>query len=240
MVLPIFYTKPVALSSQSHADLRLQMRDSYRFAAGTNSVALTAVEFAQACREYPIVFVQDKDMVSPVAVLGLKDRQNLFVDEKGQWNADYVPAYVRRYPFILSSQGEEVPEFTVCIDEAYAGFNHDQGERLFLDDDGQSDFLKHALTLVQDFQAHFQRTAEFARRLLDWELLQPLQANVELNTGNKMSLTGFMAVDQNKLKGLPAERLVELMQQDELGVIYYHLLSLNNFGRLVDRVAEAA
>ena len=239
MTLPIFYKKPVALSSQTHAGLRLRARDNYRFAAGTNSVALTAAEFAQACHEYPIVFVQSKGEVNPVAVLGIRDRQNLFVDGKGHWNASYVPAYVRRYPFILARQGETA-DYTVCIDEEYAGFTHEQGEQLFLDDGEQSDFLKHALTLVQDFQAHFQRTAEFARRLHDWELLQPLQANVELHAGDKMSLTGFMAVNQDKLKALPAEQLAELVQKDEMGVIYYHLLSLNNFGRLVDRVAEAA
>jgi len=240
MKLPIFYKKPVALSSETHAALRLQTRDNYRFAAGSNSVALTAAEFAKACHEYPIVFVQEEAVITPVAVLGLKDKHNLFVDETGQWNADYVPAYVRRYPFILAKQSDEAPDYTVCIDEAYVGFNREKGERLFLENGEQSDFLKKVLTLVQEFQTHSQLSSDFARRLLDWELLQPLQANVEMRTGDKMSLTGFMAVDQNKLKALSAERLVELMQQDGLGVIYYHLLSLNNFGRLVSRVAEAA
>ena len=240
MALPIFYKKPVVLSSQTHADLRLQARNKFRFAAGSNSVALKAAEFAQACHEYPIVFVREGEAVNPVAVLGLKEMQNLFVDAKGRWDAAYVPAYVRRYPFILARQGEEVSDLKVCIDEAYTGFSRDKGERLFLDDGEQSDFLKRALNLLQDYQAHSQRTGEFARRLLDWDLLQPLQANVEMRTGEKMALTGFMAVDQKKLKALPAERLAELVQKDELGVIYYHLLSLNNFGRLVDRMAEAA
>jgi hypothetical protein len=76
--------------------------------------------------------------------------------------------------------------------------------------------------------------------LLDWDLLQSLQANVEMRMGDKMSLTGFMAVDQKILKTLAPEKLANLMQHDELGLIYYHLLSLNNFGRLVDRLAEAA
>ncbi|MEN8130691.1 MAG: SapC family protein [Pseudomonadota bacterium] len=244
MALPIFYNKPVVLSSQIHADLRLQVRNKFHFAAGSNSVALKASEFAQACHEYPIVFVQDKDSgtVNPVAVLGLKERQNLFVDATGRWDATYVPAYIRRYPFILATQGEEgeAPDYKVCIDEAYTGFSRDKGERLFLDDGEQSDYLKRALNLLQDYQAHSLRTAEFARRLQDWGLLQPLQASVEMRTGDKMALTGFMAVDQKKLKALPAERLAELVQKDELGVIYYHLLSLNNFGRLVDRMAEAA
>ena len=123
---------------------------------------------------------------------------------------------------------------------AYAGFSLDKGERLFLDDGGQTDFLKHALKLVQDYQAHTKRTGELANRLMEWDLFQPLQANIELRAGDKMSLTGFMAVDPNKLKALQPERLAELAQLDNLGVVYYHLLSLNNFGRLVDKVAEAA
>ena len=239
MTLPIFYKKPVALSSEAHKDLRLQARDNYRFATDSNAVPLAIGEFAQACHEYPIVFVQAEETVNPVALLGLRDKQNLFVNGKGQWNATYVPAYIRRYPFILAQQ-EETWDYTVCIDEAYAGFSPDKGERLFLDDGEQSDFLKHALKLVQDYQAHSKRTGEFAKRLLEWDLLQPLQANVEMRAGDKMSLTGFMAVDQNKLKALQPERLAELARQDTLGVIYYHLLSLNNFGRLVDKVAEAA
>ena len=93
---------------------------------------------------------------------------------------------------------------------------------------------------MQEYQAYSQRTSEFANRLLDWELLQSLQANVEMHKGDKMSLTGFMAVDQKKLKALTAEQLATLIQHDELGLIYYHLLSLNNFGRLVDRLAVAA
>lgn len=239
MTLPIFYKKPVALSSEAHAELRLQVRDNYRFATDSNAVPLTAGEFAQACHEYPIVFVQAEETVSPVALLGLRDKQNLFVDEKGQWNAAYIPAYIRRYPFILAKQ-EETWDYTVCIDDAYAGFSLDKGERLFLDDGGQTDFLKHALKLVQDYQAHTKRTGELANRLMEWDLFQPLQANIELRAGDKMSLTGFMAVDPNKLKALQPERLAELAQLDALGVVYYHLLSLNNFGRLVDKVAEAA
>ncbi len=240
MELPIFYKKPVVLSSETHAGLRLQSGNDFRFATGSNSVPLTAAEFGQACHEYPIVFVQDKETINPVAILGLKDKQNLFVDEKGYWNANYVPAYVRRYPFILGTKEDNPSEFTLCIDEAHTGFNRDQGERLFLEDGEQSDFLKKVVTLVQEYQTHSRLSADFAKRLLDWDLLQPLQANVEMRTGDKLSLTGFMAVDEKKLRALSAERLAELMQQDGLGVIYYHLLSLNNFARLVDRVAEAA
>ncbi len=240
MTLPMFYEKPVVLDSRNHAELRLEARQDYRFARQTNSVLLTATEYAKACRDYPIVFVQDKEAVFSAAVLGLKDKQNLFVTESGQWNADYVPAYVRRYPFILAPQNEEGSSFAVCIDEKYPGFNTEQGERLFLENGEQTDFLKRALQLLQDYQAHYQQTSAFARRLLDWELLQPLQANVELNSGDKMSLTGFMAVDRKRLQALAPERAAELLRSDEMGCIYYHLLSLNNFGRLVERVAQAA
>lgn len=240
MSLPVFYEKPVALSNQNHADLRLQAGQDYRFTAQSNSVLLTAVEFAKACQEYPIVFVQEEDTVHAVAILGLKQNQNLFVDNTGQWLAGYVPAYVRRYPFILAQQEGGDSAYTVCIDENYPGFNRETGERLFLEDGQQSEFLKRALTLLQEFQAAFQRSGEFGRRLLDWGLLQPLQANIQLNSGGRFSLTGFMVVNRDALKDLAPERAAQLLKQDEMGAIYYHLLSLNNFGRLVDRIAEAA
>jgi len=240
MALPIFYEKPVVLSSQTHRDLRVQPRKDYRFATPTNSVLLTAVEYAKACHEYPIVFVQDKEQVYSVAVLGLKDKQNLFVSDSGQWNAAYIPAYVRRYPFILAPKPGDEANFTVCIDEKYEGFSQDSGERIFQEDGEQSEFLKKNLVMLEEYQAHYNRTNEFGRRLLDWGLLQPLQANVEMNSGDKLSLTGFLVVDQKKLKELSGERAVELLQKDEMGAIYYHLSSIANFSKLVDRVAKAA
>lgn len=240
MALPLFYEKPVVLSSQAHRDLCVQARKDYRFSTQTNSVLLTAVEFAKACHEYPIVFVQDQEQVYSVAVLGLKDRQNLFVGDSGQWDAGYIPAYVRRYPFILTPKDDDQQAFTVCIDEKYDGFSKDGGERLFQDDGEQSDFLKKNLTMLQEYQAHQQRTTEFGRRLLDWEVLQPLQANVQMKTGDKLSLSGFLVVDQKRLKELSADRAQELLQKDEMGAIYYHLLSIANFSKLVDRIAEAA
>ena len=100
------------------------------FAGETNSVILAGVEFSEAAKEYPIVFTQAGDKVVPVAMLGLRNEENLFVDDKGGWDGRYIPSFVRRYPFVLAETGETGQQ-AVCIDDAYEGFNDDEGEPLF-------------------------------------------------------------------------------------------------------------
>src|SRR5687768_13509261 len=120
-VLPMFYKKPVPLDPLRHATAGLKPEGAYRYAAGTNALPLTASEMGHAARTYPIVFSSSSPTV-PFAVVGLRDHENLFVDGQGVWRDDsYIPAYVRRYPFIFS----EVPEsqrLVLCIDEAAESF----------------------------------------------------------------------------------------------------------------------
>lgn len=236
---PLFYQRIAALSRQRHGKLRLRSRDRYRFARGANAVVLTAVEFQRAMREYPIVFVTEDDAVMPVAVLGLRSEQNLFVSASGTWTAEYVPAYVRRYPFILATV-EGSDQVTVCLDESYGELDGEEGERLFLDDGARSPFLEQAIQLLREYHMEFDRTRDFAERLSSFGLLEPLQANIRLDAGDRLSLGGFLAVKRERLAELAPEILAELVADGSLEAVYAHLGSLTNFGRLVDRLAAAA
>ena len=115
--LPVFYKKVVPLNKEVHSELYIEGIDSYQHTKETNSVYIAAVEFIQAAREYPIVFAVGPDeKLFPVVLLGLEKNKNLFVDKAGKWMADYIPAYVRRYPFILATTDTKNSNFTVCID----------------------------------------------------------------------------------------------------------------------------
>ena len=114
---PQFYKKVVPLNSEQHARLHIDTSAGYEFAREANAVLLTMVEFSKASREYPIVFLADGDRINPVALLGLPGSENQYVSKDGKWNAAYIPAYVRRYPFIPGS-GVAENELVLCIDEA--------------------------------------------------------------------------------------------------------------------------
>ncbi|MDZ7736348.1 MAG: SapC family protein [Gammaproteobacteria bacterium] len=165
--LPLFYQNVVPLNREKHGDWRIEPTNSYAFAAKTNSIYIAAVEFSRAVREYPIVFGKGTEgNVFPVALLGLKNNQNVFVDGKGNWRADYIPAYVRRYPFILaetSQNGEST--FTVCLDEDYSGFTQDgkKGQPLFDSNGEQTDLLRHSMDFLKEYQGHIQITTAFSR-----------------------------------------------------------------------------
>jgi hypothetical protein len=233
----IFYERAVPVSKQQHAAYALEAGQNYQFARETNSVPLMAVEFPHAAAEYTIVFAGDENAVMPVVILGVQGDKNLFVADDGSWDARYVPAFVRRYPFVFSST-DNGNTFTLCLDESFEGWNQEgRGQRLFDDEGNSSEYLDGILTFLQEYQAQFQRTAAFCERLKKFDLLEPAQAQVKLRGGSQISLTGFMAINREKVKALSGEQLTELAKTDELELIYTHLTSMSGFSAKLDRLA---
>jgi hypothetical protein len=229
------YKNIVPLNEKRHADLSVEMADDYSYFSATNATYLSLVEFAKASREYPIVFAGVDDKIFPMAILGLESNQNLYLNKRARWVAEYIPAYVRRYPFILA---EDKGALTVCIDESFKGFNTDsKGKRLFDGDGRQSKYLKQMMGFLKQFQEEYQRTITFVKRLSEFDLLEPMHANVELNSGVKLSLTGFFVVSRQKLKSLDADKIEILIKTDEMEMIYTHLISLGVFDRLMEKFA---
>lgn len=232
----LFYENVAPVSSQRHAQLSIE-RPNFAFAARVNSVPLTAVEIPAAALEYTIVFAGNEEAVAPVVVLGLEGGKNLYVKEDGSWNAKYIPAFVRRYPFVFS-QSEDKQTFTLCVDESWNGCNADgRGERLFTETGEKSEYLDRMLEFLKEYQKHFALTQTYCKRLKDLGLLEPMKAEFTLPSGERRALGGFMAVNRTKLKELPAEKLAELVRTDELELTYCHLLSLNNFRQMAERAS---
>jgi hypothetical protein len=235
----LFYDTAVPVNSQRHRDLSLRGGADFGFARRANSVPLTAVEVRPAAAEYVVVFTSAGESVMPAAVLGVEPALNLFVKDDGTWDAAYVPAFVRRYPFVFADN-PDATTLTLCIDESFGGCNREgRGERLFDSAGERTGYLETVLSFVKDYQIQLQRTQLFCKRLNGLGLLEPMQARFALPGGAQRSLTGFMAVSRTKLKALDRDTLGDLAASDELELIYLHLHSLQHFNRLVRRVGAA-
>ena len=235
----LFYERPVPLNRNQHKDLRLKAVPNVKFAAQAHSVPLTGAEFPVAARDLPILFAgQSVEDAGPMALLGLRQNENLLVDANGMWAQNvYVPAFVRRYPFILAEKpvGAEGDDFTVFLDEAYEGFGSEEGERLFKEDGSDSEMLANAVGFLGEFQQHVARTRWFMDQLRKHDLLEPRNIRLQKD-GSSINLNGLFVVNEEKLRQLDEKTAHEFLREGVLGWIYAHLLSLPNVERLAQRL----
>lgn len=237
---PPGYGAVVPLDREKHAGLGISA-DTGRFAVRLNAVFVTVVEFFAAARDYPIVFVSDpaSGTALPVAVTGLLSGQNLFVDAQGHWRRGaYVPAYVRRYPFCtaqLAETGDDPSRFLICVEEGALGSD---APALFRSDGSASEEWHRRETLVNEIESARLQTEGFARRLAELDLLAPFEAQVHPRQGEPLGLKGMQRVEEERLNRLPGETIKALMAEGALSRIYAHLISLDNFARLLDLHAE--
>lgn len=232
----LFYNKPVAVNRNQHRTTKIGVVDDFSFTAKTNSVALTGVEFTEACKDYPIVFAKVGERKVPVVLLGLRDDENLYVDAAGKWNDCYIPAFVRRYPFVLAeSEGDQ---FVVCIDESSSAFNAEDGQPLFDTEGANTPFLDGALNFLNAYQAQMKRTETFVKQLEELGLFTEMSAKTELADGRKFLFNGLYVIDEQKLITLKEKKAGELVKSGEAGWIYAHLISLSNMSHLVDLISK--
>ena len=230
----LIYETAVPITPARHGKHSVEVGGSYAFSAGVNAVPLMAVEILRAATEYAVVFTAVGDEVIPAVVLGVKGEQNLYLDGEGHWKAKYVPAFLRRYPFVFSASADNTT-LTLCVDEAYPGLNTEgRGQRLFGDDAKPTPYVEQVLTFLKEYQAQFVRTQAFGRRLKEYGLLEPMTARVTTPAGGTLSLTGFLAASRTKLRALEPEKLAALAKTDELELLYLHLYSMRNFNDVKD------
>ncbi len=233
----LIYGNAVPVHPEQHKDLSVKVGKDYAFANDINSVPLTAGEFPAAAAEYVIVFAGTEENIIPVALLGLREKENLFVSEDNQWNAQYIPAYIRRYPFIFTKREEE-NRFVLCIDEEFSGNNKEGlGERLFDAEGTQTQFTKGVLNFMQEYQTNFERTRLYCKKLKELDLLESVQIRMAANeSGEEARMRGFMAISRTKLNALSGEQLEELAKTGELEMSYVHLQSLQNLNSIGSKV----
>jgi hypothetical protein len=250
----LFYERPVPLNRVDHKDLRLKGVPNVKFAMNTHSVPLTGAEFGIAARDMLIVFAgNDINDAGPIALLGLRQNENLYIDADGQWAPNmYIPAFVRRYPFVLAEKpaGQDGEDLTVFLDEHYEGFGATEGDRLFKEDGTDTELLTNAVKFLGEFQQNIANTRRFMQQLSKHGLLEP--RNIHLHkgpadspNGKSINLNGLFVINEEKLRTLDEKTAHEFAREGMFGWMYAHLLSLSNIDRLTQRLdareqAEAA
>lgn len=234
----LFYQQPEPLSPELHGKIGVKNMDGpFGFAKVGHAVPLTVGEFPAAALTGPIIFVGDDKM--PIAVMGLTAGENMFLRDDGLFDAGvYVPAYIRRYPFIFASD-EQAKQMVLCIDRAAEFIVDKNFDRPFFEANGQpSDYTKQCIEFCNNFELERQRTMYFVQILKDLDLFESKTANFTPTNpdgtfGEPQKIADYFGVSEEKLSKLPAEKYIELRDNGALPQIHAHLLSLLGWERLV-------
>jgi hypothetical protein len=232
----MFYKSPEAVSLERHGKKGLVQGGDLSFAANAVVIPLMAREMPAAMRSYPIVFSGPDFM--PMMVTGVKDGENLFIDDKGKWaEPHYVPAYVRRYPFILA--GEETDErLALCVENDPARLvdinaKTKKTAKPLFDNEEQGEIIKNALSFCEQYQGMFVKTRQIMKVIADSGLLAERTSKITLADGQSFNITGFHLVDEAKLLAMSDEDFIKLRKADALALIYCHLASMNSWNSLL-------
>lgn len=225
--LPLFYNDLVPLNTRDHANWHARGVDKAPWLANQHAVPLTVEEFPQAARHYPIVFASGENTV-PLALLGLNEGVNVFVGADGTVTPNvYLPAYARRYPFMLAKLQPESEELSLCFDP-HSGLigEFEDGEALF--DNGEpSNTTKNALQFCEQFEQAGQRTQAFIDELKKHNLLMEGEVSIQRQEGGQPFVyRGFQMVDQEKLRNVRGDVLRGWAQSGLLPLVYAHIFSL--------------
>jgi len=227
--LPLFYNNLEPLSSEAHAKFKLRPASGAKFLIHQHAIPLTVDEFTLAQRYFPIVFSQGDDAV-PLALMGLNEGVNVFINEDGQLRDPYtyVPAYIRRYPFMLARLQPGAEELTLCFDptsESVGAFK--EGESLFKDGEA-TEVTKGILQFNQEFEEAGGRTAHFMNELKEMDLLMDGEVTIQPDGSDKPFVyQGFRMINEEKLRELRGDQLRKISQSGLLPLLYAHLFSLS-------------
>lgn len=236
--MPMFYKSPRPLDRSRDGNLKLSRPTHFGFTANTNAIPLLVDEFPMAAAYYPIVFAAGPSPI-PAAVVGLRNDNNLFLDEQQRWvNGAYLPAYVRRYPFILMDDPEQ-KQFVLCIDEA-SDMLSEKGEFPLFEGEEPSSFTKSAMEFCAALRQQGDATDEFVKALQEYDLLMPNDAQIDVRDGSKLQLSGFLVVDPKKFDALPDNVVLAWRRKGWLGLVYAQLLSSHRWQNLVDLLQTEA
>ena len=238
--LPLFYNGLEPLSSETHGNWRVRTQDSAPFLVGQHAIPITTDEFPLVQRHMPIVFSVGDDAI-PLALMGLNEGVNVFMGDDGKLTETnfYVPAYIRRYPYMLARLRPDADELSLCFDptsQALGAF--EDGEPLF--DNGQpSQTTKAILDFAEQFEQAGARTQAFMNELREQELLMDGEVTIQVEDGQQPFVyRGFQMINEEKLAGLRGDQLRKMSQSGMLPLLYAHLFSLSLMREIFARQAQ--
>jgi len=234
----LFYKQPEPLSPEMHGKMGVKTMDGpFGFAREGHAIPLTVGEFPLAAVTGPIIFVGDEKL--PIAVMGLNAGENMFLRDDGLFEPGvYIPAYIRRYPFVFAND-EAAQKMVLCIDRQAEFVVEKNPDQPFFDDAGQpSQYTKNCIDFCNNFEIERQRTMSFvellkAHDLFDTKVATFTPMNPDGTQGEPQKIAEYFGVSEEKLNKLPAEKFIELRDNGALGQIYAHLLSLVGWDRLI-------
>lgn len=248
MTPELLYRQIEVLDRERHRRLHATVLDDWSPAREMNALFLTVAEFADACKEYAIVYVRagrdeatQQELIAPVALTGLRPSENLFLGPGGAWDARYIPASLRRYPFAYGQAADGSP--VLVFDRAWSGWCetplHPGGKpaQALLDaaSGAPTPFLERVRAFLDDLRRETERTVAFGARLLATGLLQDMRFDATLPSGEKLVLEGFLSLDAKKFAELPDAQVLELHRSGMLALLHMQQLSMSNLQRLVER-----
>jgi hypothetical protein len=229
--LPLFYQKLELLDKQKHKALAVAKEfNDFSFAAKANVIPVVVTELSFAAKHYPLVFVAEQGAPTPtlVAMVGLGDNKNIFVDAKGKWKTGaYTPAWVRRYPFLTVKADDK--RDAIAFDPTSKLFGGKNSLPLFQDSE-PTDALKQIVSFQNEFNTAFDQTGVMAAALMAAGILEP--ASLAIGNPDKdktgRNITGFLVVNETKLRALDATAIANLHKANAIGLAYAQLLSMAN------------
>ena len=235
----LFYQQPEPLSAESHGHLGVkQIPHPFGFLSTAHAVPITVTEFGMVAGCYPIIFVGDDR--TPIAVMGVRQGQNLYVDANGQPEPDYyIPAFARRYPFVFASD-QSSDQLLLCIDRK-APMVSDAPEVPFFVNGQASDFTNNAVEFCKEFERQRRATTDFIALINKMGLFEQKSVSFQPRDpqGNEMGeaqkIADYWAIDEAKLNNLSDAQFIELKQNGAFGAIYAHMVSLLKWQPVIQR-----
>lgn len=234
----LFYSQPEPLSPEVHGKMGVKaLNGPFGFAKAGHAVPLTVGEFPLMAVTGPIIFVGDEKL--PIAVMGLNAGDNMFLRDDGLFEPGvYIPAYIRRYPFVFAND-DAAQKMVLCVDRGAEFVVDKDFDQPFFDADGQpSQYTKNCIEFCNNFEIERQRTMSFVQLLKDLDLFETKTASFtpglpDGTQGEPQKIAEYFGVSEEKLNKLPAEKFIELRDNGALAQIHAHLMSLVGWDRLV-------
>jgi hypothetical protein len=226
------YKKIVPVTKAAHALTKIKPLTGFEFAKDVNLASIMVHEFSRASSIYPIVFLEDteRDLFKPTVLLGFEQGENLFVQD-GKWQASYIPAIIRRYPFALAKTEEE-SRFTICLDEGSNMLSAEEGQPLFDENGEPTEVIERVKQYLGELQQMELFTTEFCKEMAALNMFTPLNLKVRVGAEIK-NVSGAYVINEERLNSLSNEKFIELREKKYLPVIYSHLSSLSQIERLI-------